>query len=62
MLVELRAQSTAASEYHAQVDGRLASLPDEIAAGVDVEAMTKSMADGFRQQLAATASKLPRTC
>jgi hypothetical protein len=54
MLVELRAQSTAASEYRAKVDGRLASLPDEIAAGVDVEAMTKSMAEGFRQQLAAT--------
>jgi hypothetical protein len=54
MLVELRAQTTAASEYHAQVDARLASLPEEIAAGVDVEAMAKDMAEGFRQQLAAT--------
>jgi beta-glucosidase-like glycosyl hydrolase len=54
MLVELRAQSTAASDYHAQVDARLASLPEAIAAGVDVEAMAKDMAEGFRQQLAAT--------
>jgi hypothetical protein len=54
MLVELRAQATAASEYHAQVDKRLASLPDEIAAGVDVEAMAEGMAESFRQQLAAT--------
>ena len=54
MLVELRAQANAASEYHAQVDGRLASLPDEIAAGVDVDAMTKGMAESFRQQLATT--------
>jgi hypothetical protein len=54
LLVELRAQATAASEYHAQVDKRLASLPDEIAAGVDVEAMAEGMAESFRQQLAAT--------
>jgi hypothetical protein len=54
MLVELRAQATAASNYHAQVDARLASLPDEIADGVDVEALAKDMAESLRQQLAAT--------
>jgi len=54
LLGELRTQATAASEYHAQVDGRLASLPDEIAAGVDIDAMTKGMAESFRQQLAVT--------
>jgi hypothetical protein len=54
MLVELRAQATAASEYHAQVAARLASLPDEIAAGVNVEAMAEGMAESLRQQLAAT--------
>jgi len=54
MLVGLRAQATAANEYHAQVDGRLASLPDEIAAGVDIDAMAKGMAESFRQQLATT--------
>jgi len=54
LLVELRAQATAAKEYHAQVDDRLASLPDEIAAGVHIDAMAKGMAECFRQQLATT--------
>jgi hypothetical protein len=54
LLGQLRTQSTAASEYHAQVDARLASLPEEIAAGVDVEALAKDMAESLRQQLAAT--------
>jgi hypothetical protein len=54
MLVELRAQATAASNYHAQVDARLASLPDEIADGVDIDALAKDMAESLRQQLAAT--------
>ena len=53
-LGELRAQATAAKQYHARVDALLASLPDEIAAGVDVDAMTKSLAESFRQQIAAT--------
>ena len=54
LLGELRTQATAASEYHAQVDGRLASLPDEIAAGVDIDAMANNLAESFRQQLATT--------
>ena len=35
-LAELRAQTKAAATYHSQVDARLAALPQEIAAGVDV--------------------------
>jgi hypothetical protein len=54
MLVEFRAQATAAREYHAQVDCRLASLPQEITEGVDVTAIAKGLAESFRQQLAAT--------
>jgi hypothetical protein len=54
MLVELRAQATATSAYYTQVDTRLASLPDEIAAGVDVESMTEGMAERFRQQITKT--------
>jgi len=50
----LRTQSNAASEYYRQVDGRLASLPEEIAAGVDSNAIAKGMAESFRQQLAVT--------
>jgi hypothetical protein len=53
-MTELRELTDAAGNYHAQVDKRLASLPDEIAAGVDVEAMAEGMAESFRQQLAAT--------
>jgi beta-glucosidase-like glycosyl hydrolase len=54
LLNELRTQVTAANKYHAQVDSRLASLPDEIAAGVDIDTMANSLAESFRQQLAAT--------
>jgi hypothetical protein len=53
-LIELRHQTAVAAEYHAQVGSRLASLPQEIAAGVDAEAIAKGMAEAFRQQLAAT--------
>jgi hypothetical protein len=53
-MTELRELTDAAGNYHAQVDKRLASLPDEIAAGVDVEAMAEGMAESFRQQIAAT--------
>ena len=53
-LAELRAQTTAAGEYHTQLDGRLARLPHEIAAGVDASAIATAMSESFRQQLAAT--------
>ncbi len=51
---ELRAQATAAADYHGQVDARLAGLPSEIAAGVDVAGVARGMSVAFRQQLAAT--------
>jgi hypothetical protein len=51
-LAELRAQTRASADYHAEVDGRLARLPDAIAAGVDPDAIAKSMSESFRQQLA----------
>jgi hypothetical protein len=53
-MTELRELTDAAVNYHAQVDKRLASLPDEIFDGVDVEALAKDMAESLRQQLAAT--------
>jgi hypothetical protein len=53
-LAELREQTKAAGNYHAQVDKRLAYLPQEIAAGIDVGAIAKAMSENFRQQLAAT--------
>jgi hypothetical protein len=54
LLAELREQTEAAGDYHAQVDGRLARLPQEIAQGVDAGAIAKAMSESFRQQLAAT--------
>ena len=53
-LAELREQTKAMGDYHAQVDGRLARLPQEIAQGVDATAIAKAMSESFRQQLAAT--------
>lgn len=53
-MTELRELTDAAVNHHAQVDKRLASLPDEIFDGVDVEALAKDMAESLRQQLAAT--------
>ncbi len=53
-LTELRAQTKATADYHGQVSDRLAALPREIAAGVDVAGVAKGMSEAFRQQLAAT--------
>jgi len=54
LLAELREQTKAAGHYHAQLDGRLARLPQEIAQGVDTGAIAKAMSESFRQQLAVT--------
>jgi hypothetical protein len=54
LLAELRGQSNAAFDYHGQVDARLASLPAEIAAGVDPKVIAEQMSEVFRQQLAKT--------
>lgn len=53
-LQELREQTKAAGEYHARLDKRLASLPMEIAEGVDPAALARAMSESFRQQLAAS--------
>jgi hypothetical protein len=55
LLIELRSQTGAAKEYYAQIDARLAGLPQEIAAGVDPSAIAKDMSHSFRQQLSQTA-------
>jgi hypothetical protein len=54
LLAEMRAQAKAAVDYHAQVDSRLAGLPGEICAGVDVDEIAKSLGEAFRQQIGAT--------
>jgi hypothetical protein len=54
LLIEVREQTAAAAEYHAQLDRRLASLPQEITAGVDAGAIATGMGEAFRQQLTAT--------
>ncbi len=53
-IAEMRTLAKASAENHAQVDQRLAALPGEIAAGVDVELMAEAMSEAFRQQLGAT--------
>ena len=52
LLCELRKQARVAALYRTDLDARLASLPGEIAAGVDVEAIAKVMSERFRQQIA----------
>jgi hypothetical protein len=54
LLIEVRDQTAAAAEYQAQVDALLASLPQEIADGVDAGAIAQAMAEAFRQQIAST--------
>ncbi len=54
LLEELREQTRTSSEYHTQVDRRLARLPQEIAEGVDAGAIVKAMSESFRQQVTAT--------
>jgi uncharacterized protein YukE len=53
-LSELRAQTKAAGQYHDHVDARLAVLPKEIAAGVDLCGMAREMSEALRQQFVAT--------
>lgn len=53
-MTEMRELTTAASDYHDQVDARLAALPREIAGGVDPAAIAKGMGEVLRQQLTAT--------
>jgi hypothetical protein len=53
LLAEMRSLAKASADYHAQVDQRLAGLPGEISAGVDVAAIGREMSESFRQQLTA---------
>ena len=53
-LKEFRAQTASSAQYHADLEQRLASLPEEIGAGVDAGAIAKAMSESFRQQIAAT--------
>jgi hypothetical protein len=50
-LTEFRAQAKASREYRAAVEERLARLPQEIASGIDLDRMTQTMGESFRQQL-----------
>ncbi|HMF79470.1 MAG TPA: hypothetical protein VK604_27665 [Bryobacteraceae bacterium] len=50
LLAELQEQTKKAADYHARIGQRLARLPQEIAAGVETDAMTKAMSETFRQR------------
>jgi hypothetical protein len=52
-LTEFRAQAKISREYRVALEERLARLPQEIASGVDVDRMTRTMGESFRQQLTA---------
>jgi hypothetical protein len=54
LLEELRGQSSAASNYRAQVEEILNSLPTLIVGGVDVENLARGMGERFRQQISST--------
>jgi hypothetical protein len=53
-LAELRTQTKATTDYHGQVEARLANLPSEIATGVDPAAIAEEMSEAFRQELSRT--------
>jgi len=51
LLCELRNQARAVSSYRAELDARLAILPGELAAGVDLALISKDLSERFRQQI-----------
>jgi hypothetical protein len=51
LLSEMRSLAKATADYHVQLDERLAELPKQISAEVDVGEMAKAMSEAFRQQL-----------
>ncbi len=53
-LAEIRAETKASADYHSSFDTRLAGLPGEIAAGVNMAAIAKEMGEALRQQITAT--------
>jgi hypothetical protein len=50
-ITELRELTERAGDYYGEIDARLAALPTEIAAGVDVSKVARDMGELFRQQL-----------
>jgi hypothetical protein len=50
-ITELRELTERAGDYYGEIDARLAGLPAEIAAGVDVSKVARDMGELFRQQL-----------
>ena len=50
-ITELRELTERAGDYYGEIDARLAGLPAEIAAGVDVSKVATDMGELFRQQL-----------
>jgi hypothetical protein len=50
-IAELRELTERAGDYYGEIDARLAALPAEIAAGVDVTKVARDMGELFRQQL-----------
>ncbi len=50
-ITELRELTERAGDYYGEIDARLAGLPAEIAAGVDVSKVASDMGELFRQQL-----------
>jgi hypothetical protein len=50
-ITELRELTERAGDYYGEIDARLAGLPAEIAAGVDVNKVATEMSEAFRQQL-----------
>jgi ATP/maltotriose-dependent transcriptional regulator MalT len=50
-ITELRELTERAGDYYGEIDARLAALPAEIAAGVDVSKVARDMGELFRQQL-----------
>jgi hypothetical protein len=53
-LAEFRAQTKASANYRSILDTRLAGLPQDIAAGVNMAAIAKDMGEALRQQITAT--------
>jgi hypothetical protein len=51
-LKEFRMRTQATDQHCALVEARLVRLPQEIAAGVDLDRIGQSMGEGFRQQIA----------
>jgi hypothetical protein len=50
-MAQMRQLTERAGEYYGDIDERLANLPAEITAGVDVSAITRTMGEAFRNHI-----------